>query len=401
VPAGAALEPLLDAAPDGTALCLAPGVYAGPLQLGRSLTLWGPREAVIRSHGRGTTITVDGEAHLVGLTVDGSGGRYDLLDAAVHVTGRGAEVRGIVVEHAVYGIMVERAQKVSVLHNLVRGQADVTMSLRGDGIRLWEVDDSLVEGNTIDHGRDLVVWYSRRNVIRNNTVRSGRYGTHFMYSHESLAEGNIYDDDIVGVFVMYSHDVTLRGNRIGRALGAAGMGVGLKDSGNVTLEGNQIVHATTGLYLDNSPSQLDHENHVRDNRFRLCDVAVRLHASERRNTFAHNDFGDNRTLVAVADGVDPSGVTWRGNRFDTYAGYDLDGDGVGDLPFHATSAAGSLIDRHPDLAFFDGAPALALTDAVTRLVPLYPQKPMVVDPTPAMTWRAGRPGQGKDATHAD
>ena len=72
----------------------------GPCASAR-VTLWGPRDAVIRSSGEGTTVRLEGEGGaLLGVTVDGSGGRFDLLDAAVHVAGRGARVEGVCVRNA-------------------------------------------------------------------------------------------------------------------------------------------------------------------------------------------------------------------------------------------------------------------------------------------------------------
>jgi nitrous oxidase accessory protein len=384
VPPGAALQPLVDAAPEGAALCLSPGVYRGPIKIDRPMTLWGPRAAVIRSSGEGTTVRLGAGARLYGVTLDGSGGRYDLLDAAVHVGGDGAEVWGIEIDHAVYGILVERAHRAVVRGNLVHGDRKLSLGLRGDAIRLWEAYDSTVEDNDVEDGRDVVVWYSSGNVVRRNHVRHGRYGTHLMYSHDNTVEDNVYDHDVVGVFVMYSHRVTLRGNLVTDAGGAAGMGFGLKDSGDVTVVQNHVVKATTGLYFDNSPANLDETDTVEGNLFRLCDVGVVFHSSEERNLFRQNGFADNQTHVSVEGGGDAMRVTWDGNYFDDYAGYDLDGDGLGDVPYELRSVGGQLTDRYPPLAFFHGAPALDMADAVTRLVPLYQPKPLLVDPRPAM-----------------
>ena len=90
------------------------------------------------------------------------------------------------------------------------------LGLRGDAIRLWETNDSRVERNSVEGSRDLVVWYSSRNVVRGNEVRDGRYGTHFMFSHDNVIEDNRYFGNTVGIFVMYS-----RGLRIARNVLAA------------------------------------------------------------------------------------------------------------------------------------------------------------------------------------
>ena len=125
--------------------------------------------------------------------------------------------------------------------------------MRGDGIRLWEVRESRIESNRLRDGRDLVVWYSPGNRIASNHVSGGRYGTHLMYSHGNAIEDNRYEGNVVGVFVMYSRDVEIRDNLLARSHGAAGVGLGVKESGNLTVVDNLFLQNTTGTYLDTSP----------------------------------------------------------------------------------------------------------------------------------------------------
>jgi nitrous oxidase accessory protein len=139
-----------------------------------------------------------------------------------------------------------------------------------------------------------------------------------------------------------------------------------------------------GAYLDTSPLQQGHANRFARNAFRLCEAAVVFHRSETRNDFEGNAFADNHVLVRVEGGGNAMGVRWEGNDFDTYAGYDLDGDGWGDVPFELSSLSGELIQRHPELAFFHGSPALHLVDAVSHAFPLVPPSKVLVDPRPRM-----------------
>ena len=287
VPPGAGLQAAIDAAPPGSALCLAPGTYAGPVRIPRPLTLWGPRDAVIRSHGEGTTVRLEGEgAALLGVTVDGSGGRYDLLDAAVHVAGRGGRVEGVLVRNAVFGILVERATDATVRGNQVLGDASQPLGLRGDGIRLWETYDSTVEDNLVPDSRDIVLWYASRNRVAGNRIERGRYGAHLMYSHGNQIVGNRFVGNVTGLFVMYSRDVEIRGNVFADSGGAAGMGLGLKESGNLRVRENLFVHNTIGVYVDTSPLWPDDRNRFEGNVFRLNGVAVSFLGRASGNEFA-------------------------------------------------------------------------------------------------------------------
>lgn len=385
VTAGASLQAALDAADDGDALCLGPGRHAGPVLVGRRVTVWGSPDAAIVSSGTGTTVRITAAgARLAGLTVDGSGGRYDQLDGAVLITADDVTVEGVTVERATYGLLVERAHRVRLVGNHVLGSRDPAIGLRGDSIRLWETDDAEVAGNVVEDGRDLVVWYSRRAHVHGNRVSRARYGTHFMYSHDARVEGNRYVDVTVGVFVMYSHGLELRGNLIANAAGAAGIAIGFKDAGAARVTDNLLVHDEVGVYLDASPQRADERIAISGNAFRLCRGAIVFHASSHGVELTGNDFGGNDVTTRVDGGGDALADAWDGNYFDAYGGYDLDGDGTGDVPFELRSYTGQLVAAHPELAFFDGAPAAGLIEAAARLDPLYAPRALLVDHHPRM-----------------
>ena len=390
---GAALRAA--AAVPGARLCLLPGRHAGPIAVAAGAVVWGPLEAVIERPTGGTVVELAAGAALLGTTVDGRGGVFDRTDAGVRLAGDGARVEGATIVRAVFGVLAERVAHVTVRGNRIDGGRDPAIGLRGDTIRLWEVQDSVVEANQVDGGRDVVVWYSSGNRIAGNRIAGGRYGTHLMYSHHNTVVGNRFDGDVVGVFVMYSHDVALDRNTIIGAGGAAGMAIGLKDSGNVAVTGNLMIHDHTGLYLDQAPLQVTHTLRVERNRFARCDTAIRFHASGHRSAIRDNDFLDDTAAVAIEGGGDAGDVAWHGNFFDDYAGYDLDRDGTGDIPYQLRSFDDDLTSERPALAFFRGTPALGAADAVTRLVPIYERRVLLTDPAPRM-----RP-QPRQDRHAD
>jgi nitrous oxidase accessory protein len=205
-----------------------------------------------------------------------------------------------------------------------------------------------------------------------------------MYSHDNVIEGNRYVDDVVGIFAMYSRNLAVRRNVIARSAGAAGVGLGLKESGGLRVEGNWFVANTTGVYLDTSPLDPADGNVFRDNVFRFSDAAVVFHGVARGNDFAANSFRDNGTAVRVEGRGDALAARWEGNHYDDYAGYDLDGDGVGDLPYELRSLTSTLESRRPALAFFRGTAAMALVELVGRALPLFQPTTLMVDPAPRM-----------------
>ncbi|MEO6807513.1 MAG: nitrous oxide reductase family maturation protein NosD [Isosphaeraceae bacterium] len=360
------------------------GSTPGPLLIRHPLTLWGPRSAVIRSNSQGVTIEVQSDGvSLLGFTVDGSGDRPDLTDAAVRIRGSDVRVEGLRIVNALFGLTVEQSRRVALVGNEIIGDPATPVGLRGDGIRLWETRDSLVSRNLLDHSRDLLIWYSPDNRVIGNIVRQSRYGTHMMYSSGGLIEANRYIGNVVSVFIMYSRNMRVRHNLLA-ANAAEGMGLGAKDSGNLVVTDNRFVKNNMGLYLDSSPFGRDETNVVRGNLFALCDAAVVFHSSQIHNTFAGNTFRDNQAQVRVEGRGDAMGVTWTGNYFDDYAGYDFDRDGFGDVPYEPRSLSNQLLGVRPELAFFQGTSALSLLEMVGRVFPLYQPTPVLVDEAPRM-----------------
>jgi nitrous oxidase accessory protein len=391
VPAGVELQRLLDGAAEGAAFCLEAGVHDGPIRLARGMTLWGTREAVIRATGEGTTVRLDApDAALLGLSVDGSGGRFDQLDAAVRIGADDVRVEGVSIRGALFGILVEQAHRVLLRGNEITGDAAATLGMRGDGIRLWEVRESRIEGNRIRDGRDLVVWYSPGNYVGSNRVSGGRYGTHLMYSHGNVIEDNRYERNVVGLFLMYSRGIEVRRNMFAEAAGAAGVGLGAKESGDLEVSENAFRSNTVGAYLDTSPLDRDSHNRFERNVFELCGAAVVFHGGAERNAFLGNAFRVNDVAVRVEGRGSALDARWHGNAFDDYAGYDLDGDGFGDVPYELRSLSQQLTGNVPALRFFRGTPALGLVELVGRVVPTFRAQRILVDPRPRMEW----PGAG-------
>ncbi len=341
---------------------------------------------MIRTSGAGTTVlvTADG-ARVAGITIDGSGGRYDTQDAAIAVRdAAGVQVEGLRVVNAVFGILAENTTDTLIRGNEVIGDPATLRGMRGDGIRLWETRRSRIEHNLVQHSRDLVVWYSPANTFVGNTVEHSRYGTHFMYSHDNVVEEGVFRSNAVNIFIMYSRNVRVRGADLIDAHGPSGMGIGLKDAGDVEITESRFVHNAMGVYLDTSPLSLEDENRFANNLFTLSDRAIVFHGRGDRNLFTDNAFVSNREQIVVEGRGDALGATFATNRFDDYAGYDLDDDGIGDIPYEVRSLSNQLTGTYPVLAFFAGTPALAIVEVVGRIVPLFAPRTIAVDPRPRM-----------------
>ena len=384
VPSGAPLQRLLDAVPDGSALCLLRGTYAGPFLVRHSLTLWGPRTAVIQSSGEGSTVDVQADrVALLGFTVHGSGNRFDRNDGAIHVHGSDVRVEGVRIEAALFGLSAEQSHRVVFRHNEIAGDPHQHIGLRGDAVRVWETTDSLIEGNLVTYGRDILIWFSPACHVVNNIISDSRYGTHFMYSRDAVVSGNRYLRNIVGVFLMYSHGVRVEHNLVLDS-SEEGMGIGIKDSNDLITADNVIVRNFSGVYVDASPAAPEDANIFARNLFALNGTAVIFHSSEANTSMLDNSFRNNQAITSVEGNGDAMAVTWRGNYFDDYAGYDFNHDGRGDVPYELRSFSDELMAEYPELSFLRGSPALSLLDVLSHAFPLLQPRLILMDPSPRM-----------------
>jgi len=382
VEAGADLSAAIRALPAGSTLTLAPGDYAGPLLIDRPLRLLG-EGATLRGTGRGTVLMIRASDVLVrGLRLSGSGSDSNAGDAGILVAADRVELDRLSVEDAYIGIDLRQANDNHIHDCTIRGRAALPMGLRGDGLRMWESDRNRVERNRLDSVRDLVVWYSYDNVLSHNTVVHGRYGTHFMHASDNTVADDVYEDDVVGVFVMYSDRVHLLRNRVVGARGEAGVGFGFKESDDIEVRENALIGDTTGIYLDGTPHRVDGTAVFADNLIAYNHTGLRLHGRVRGAVLRDNDLHENGLPVTADGGADARDVRFEGNRWSEYEGYDLDDDGVGDVPFVLRGATNGMLDRHPDARFFTGTPAAALLDLLAAAFPMLAPPPLLEDPQP-------------------
>ncbi len=366
----------------GTAKGAQPSAALGT---GGGLALHGCEQAVLEGTGKGTVLKLHGDDLLVeDLTFQKSGIRTSFEDGALKVTGERAVVRRVSVRDTLYGIAYEQCHACRLEDAEISGRPGLEENQRGDAVKLWEAHGSSVHRVWVHGMRDVVVWYSRHVTLEDNRITGGRYGTHFMYAHDSTVRRSVLRGNTVGIFVMYSTRVLAEDNELSGARGPAGMGIGFKEADAVTLRRNAIVSNTIGCYLDYTPRDPNQPVLFDGNTLALNGVALRTHSSERGAKFYKNDFLSNDVLVEVDGNGDAMGIDFQGNYWAAYAGYDLDRDGVGDVAFQIKQASSDLSDAHPDLKFFHGTAAFGLYDAVATALPYFASRLLLEDKVPAV-----------------
>ena len=174
---------------------------------------------------------------------------------------------------------------------------------------------------------------------------------------------------------MYSKVIEMRGNAFLAANGASGYGLLLKDITDGTIAENRFEENSTGLFLEGA-SRLD----IRDNDFRRNGWAVRLMASAEESRFRGNLFAGNAFDVGTNSRTLNS--DFAGNWWDAYRGYDLDRNGIGDVPFRPVRLFALVVEKHPEALLLLRSPVISVLDAAERVFPVL--TPSLADPRPLM-----------------
>jgi nitrous oxidase accessory protein len=381
------LQALIDHAEPGAVLVLGPGTYDGNVQIDKPLELRGEGWPIVDAHGEGNVITITApDVTITGLVIANTGISLDRENAGISVDAPRVTIVNNRFENVLFGAFLRRAVDSYVADNVI-GAMDLDVARRGDGIRLWESSRTVVERNVVDGGRDTVLWFSDDLILRDNSVTNGRYGIHFMYSDRALVERNYLGGNSVGGFLMYSHDLVLKDNVITGSHGPSGYGIGLKDMDGVTVTGNHLTSNRVGIYFDNSPSTPGIEHEISGNLFAYNGVGALFLPSVKGNVFSGNGFVDNGEQVGVRGKGDfHDNNVWTvggtGNHWSDYAGYDADGDGVGDVSYKLADLFSSLTDKNADLHFFDATPASEAIDLAGKMFPTFKPRPKLTDTAP-------------------
>jgi nitrous oxidase accessory protein len=383
------LPAALAAAQPGATIVIPPGIYAGPIEVTvPGLTLEGQPGAIIDGGGLGDVFTVRApDVTVRGLTIRNSGKSLDREHAGITGFAPRLLIENNRLENVLFGIYLKEAPDSVMLNNRITGM-DLPIGRRGDGIRVWQSPRSLVEGNYVYDVRDVVMWFSSDAVLRHNVVENGRYGLHFMFSDNQTLEENVLRNNSVGAYLMYSRGLTMTNNLLLDNNGPSGYGVALKDVDDVLVQGNRMVNNRIGIYVDNSPREADTFVLFEDNLLAYNEIGVEMLPLVRRNTFTNNIFQENREQIAIAGGGELRGNDWSrdgwGNYWSDYAGFDADGDQVGDLVYRSTSLYENLMEQYPELRLFQLSPATDALDLAARAFPVFQPRAKMADEHPLM-----------------
>ena len=363
---------------DGDVIRVEPGTYAEPMiVVERQVTLVGDGWPVLDGQAAHQIMSITADDVTVrGFVFRNVGTSFVEDRAALKVAkARGCTIADNRIERAFFGIYLAAVSDCRITNNVISG-IGASEAAAGNGIHLWTSNRIHIEGNRISGQRDGIYFEFVREseVLRNTSEHNLRYGLHFMYSDDCRYVDNIFRANSAGVAVMMTKRVTMTRNRFESNWGSASYGLLLKEVYDVRLERNQFVRNTVGLLADGA-NRIDAEH----NDFRRNGWALKLLASTDEGHFRANNFIGNTFDVATNNRESTN--TLAGNYWDAYRGYDLDHDGVGDVPFHPVRLFSLIVQTNEPSLVLLRSVFISLLDAAERAIPtLTPQA--LVDRSP-------------------
>lgn len=351
-------------------------------------------------------ITIDKPLTIIGegkVVIDGDHQGFVLIINADDVTVKNIEVKhakksfmedyaGILIEETdntvienvtltdnFFGIYLAKASNTLLKNNHITASG-LRETQSGNGIHLWYSKESKIKDNYVSGHRDGLYFefVDGANISGNVSEENIRYGIHFMYSDNCRYEQNVFRDNGGGVAVMYTSNVEIINNRFEDNWGSSAYGMLLKEINRSRIVGNEFNNNSVGLYIEATS-----RNEFFNNTFHQNGWAVKLQANSTNNMFIHNNFIANSFEVSTNSRMNYNN-NFDKNYWSQYEGYDLDRDGVGDVPHHPVRLFSILVEKQPESLLLLRSLLIDILDAAEKFMPaLTPET--LIDSKPQMT----------------
>ncbi|UOX33477.1 nitrous oxide reductase family maturation protein NosD [Flavobacterium sediminilitoris] len=262
-----------------------------------------------------------------------------------------------------FGIYIQNGTNCLIKNNKIRAYGKEEQKL-GNGIHCWKSNDIQIIANNIQGHRDgiyfefvfdSVIW---RNISQNNI----RYGLHFMFSHNDSYITNTFRNNGAGVAVMYSKEVKMMNNLFDQNWGQSAYALLLKEINDSYILGNKFTKNTVAVHMEGSNRIKFEKNLFQENGWAMKVQASCGDNEITRNNFVGNtfDMGTNGSLVLNS---------FNENYWDKYEGYDLDKNGIGDVPYHPLSLFAVLSENTPSTMLLYRSFMITLLDKSEKILP--------------------------------
>jgi nitrous oxidase accessory protein len=366
------LQDAINSAEPGSTISLNRGVYKGNIVIDKPLSIIAKEDGVIiQGENNGSTLKIkSSNVILKNLTITDSGNTMIGIDSAIQMYRvSDCQIIGCRLINSLYGIDMAMVNNSVISDNYISSK-DNDISLKGDGIKAWYSNNNIIQNNTFDKVRDVTFTRSHSNIIKNNIFTDNRFALHVSLSHKNKIKNNTFKFNSVSIMIMGAKDTVIKNNLIQSSKGAAGIGVVIKGVSNFLLKDNIIRYNAQGIYVDNKSSEKGMQRYFINNDISYNKEAVHFHAVIKNNTIKNNKIYANiEDIIKDIETIPTHANIIEYNYWDRYAGFDRDGDNIGDTPHRVYQYADKLWHYNNKIKFFYASPVMSLLNFLTAVAP--------------------------------
>lgn len=365
----------LNAARNGDLIEVNGGRYEERLNIQKSIHLRGINNPVI-SAADGRIMEVSSpEVTIEGFTFTYESDALSLGSTAIYIN-KGAD-RVIIRDNrflgVLFGVWNVEGNDIKIERNIIRGAKISDMNYRGNCVNLTGSQTVQIKDNTMSNCRDGIYMELCHDAeVTGNSIRDSRYAVHTMWVDRGDFSNNTTHDSLVGMAIMYTKHSRINGNF---SFGNRTHGLLLIQTVRSEISHNVLLANTKGMFLYNSVY-----NDIKANLAMNNQLGIHSWGGSEDNVVEGNSFINNELQVKFVAGKDQK---WDHNYWSDYIGWDMAGDGTGDLPYESNSVIDHIFWRYPASKILFASPAFHVLWMLEKQFPLF-DIPKVVDSGPLM-----------------
>jgi nitrous oxidase accessory protein len=339
------IKTALAKAKNGDKISIKKGVYKeGKIVVNKSVTICGEDFPILDGENDAEIIEVTANnVTIEGLQIQNVGTSYIEDRAGIRLSGvRNFTIKNNKFINTFFGLYMAKSRNGTVYNNVFIGDAKAEMS-SGNGIHAWHCKHLQIIKNKVEHHRDGIYFeFVDSSRVDNNRSRFNlRYGLHFMFSNDDIYTNNVFEKNGSGVAVMFSRRINMYKNSFIKNWGSASYGLLLKEIYDAKIERNNFTENTLAIYIEGS-TRIEYSY----NNFKQNGWAMQMAGGCLDNNIHHNNFIGNTFELGVHSKINNN--TFDDNYWSEYSGYDLDRDGVGDVPYRPVKLFSYIINQTPE-----------------------------------------------------
>ena len=372
-------EAIREASPHDTIYIQQGTYFESEIEINKPLALIGVGRPVIDGQFNKGIIAVTADSvTLKGFVIQNVEVSYTKDYAAIHFY-RSSHfvIEDIELKNVFFGMLIEKSHNGIIHNNLVSSNAKDEFS-SGNGIHLWHCSNVNIANNHLSHLRDGIYleFVSESQIIENISRDNLRYGLHFMFSDQDDYYDNEFINNGAGVAVMFSKFINMKRNRFYKNWGTSSFGLLLKEIYDAEIEDNVFEENTIGINIEGSTRVNYHKNDFIRNGW-----SIKIAGGCYANIFTDNNFLSNSFDISYNSKMNDN--LFDNNYWSSYSGYDLDKDGIGDVPYRPVKLFSYIVNRTPETIILLRSLFIDILNFSERVSPVFTPDDLV-DASPKM-----------------